>query len=192
MRKSKTDESKQLAKEFSTPARQLTSVQSGERIAEPLIYIHKTLFHKFRELKLHSAIKALINQAIESHETLDLETVFIQACHETGVTEEWAQEYFQSTRYKTWLEDRVKELNDQDDLTIPYLRNIELQSIRGEVKLTDGQHKSLERMEKRVWPELTRQEITLKKADSVTLDEMPDYQRKVDELQKKLEGQIGK
>lgn len=186
----RSDEAKKLAKEFSTPARELTSVMGGTKIAEPLIYVHKTLFHQLYELRFHSKIKKLINEAIEAEELPDLDEIFQQACDETKVTKEWADKYFQSRRYKAWVEDRVKEIKDHDDLTIPLLRNIELQSIRGEIKLTDGQHKSLERVEKRIWPEVTRQDITISKKETNTLDDMPDYQKKVEELEQKLKNSV--
>lgn len=187
----KRDEAKALAKEFSTPARELTAIQQGTRIAEPLIYVHRTLFHQLYELRFHSKIKKLINEAIEAEELPNLDEIFQQACDETKVTKEWADKYFQSARYKAWVKDRVREIQDHDDLTIPLLRNIELKSIRGEIKLTDGQHKSLERVEKRIWPEVTRQDITITKKESNTLDDMPDYNRKVEELEEKLKKSIG-
>lgn len=186
----KSEEARILAKEFSTPARALSSIQNGARIAEPLIYVHRTLFHQLYELRFHSKIKKLINEAIEAEELPDLDEIFQQACEEAHVTKEWADKYFTSSRYKAWVADRVREIQDHDDLTIPLLRNIELQSIRGEIKLTDGQHKSLERVEKRVWPEVTRQDIVISKKESNTLDDMPDYQKRVDDLEKKFKGSI--
>lgn len=186
----KTDEAAALAKEFSTPARKLLAVQQGTKIAEPLIYVHKTLFHQLYELRLHSKIKRLINDAIEADELPDLELIFQQACEEASVTREWADAYFESQRYKAWVKDRVQEIQDHDDLTIPLLRNIELRSIRGEIKLTDGQHKSLDRVEKRVWPEVTRQDIVISKKESNTLDDMPDYQKRVDDLEERMKKAI--
>jgi len=184
------EESRALAKEWSTPARELVSVMGGEKIAEPLIYVHKTLFHQFYELRFHSKIKALIQQALDAEELPKLDEIFEQACKDASVTKEWAEHYFESNRYKTWLKDRVQELKDQDDLTIPFLRNIELKVIKGEIKLDSGQHQSLERMEKRIWPEVTRQDITITKKEAVTLDDLPDYEKKVQELEKKFRDAI--
>lgn len=181
-----SDEAKALAKEFSTPARQLTVVQGGRIIVEPLVYVHKSLFHQLYELRFHGRIKKLIQESMDADEIPDLEEVFQQACDETKVTKEWAEEYFASGRYKAWVKDRVQEIQDHDDLTIPFLKRMELQSIRGEIKLTDSQHKSLDRVEKRVWPEVNRQDIVISKKESNTLDDMPDYQKKVDELEAKF------
>lgn len=179
-------EGKDLAKEFSTPARELMAIENGTKIAEPLIYVKKTLFHQLYELRFHSKIKALINQAIEADELPNLEQIFDQACEDAKVTKEWAEKYFQSNRYKTWLADRVKELKDQDDLSISYLRNIEMSVISGERKLDSGQHQSMDRLMKRVWPEVTKQDITISKKETNSLDEMPDYDKRVEELEKKL------
>lgn len=188
--KSRPDEARELAREFSTPARQLTAVQGGVKIAEPLIYAHRTLFHQLYELRFHGRIKKLISEAIEADELPDLEGIFQQACEETGVKREWADKYFESQRHRAWVKDRIREIQDHDDLTIPLLRGIELKSIRGEIKLTDGQHKSLERVEKRVWPEVTRQDIVISKKESNTLDDMPDYERKVQELEQRMRAAI--
>ena len=184
--KEDVEEAKALAKEWSTPSRTLTAEQHGAVVLEPLVYVHKTLFHRLYELRLHSKIKALIQQAMEAQELPDLDEIFLQACKDASVNKEWAGEYFKSNRYKAWVADRMQEIQDQDDLTIPFLRSIELKSIRGEIKLASGQHQSLERMEKRVWPEVTRQDITISKKESVTLDELPDYEKRVEELEKKF------
>lgn len=179
-------EAEELAREFSTPSRKLTAVQHGRVILEPLLYVHKDLFHQLYELRLHGKIRTLIEEAMKADELPDLDEIFTQACKDSKVTEEWAEKYFKSQRYNAWVKDRIQEIQDHDDLTIPLLRNIELQSIRGEIKLTDGQHKSLDRVEKRIWPEVTRQDITISKKETNSLDDLPDYQKKVDELERKM------
>lgn len=187
---SRITEAQELAKEFSTPARGLAAIQQGEKIAEALLFSKETYFHKFSELKLQKAIRKLLEQAVSAQETVDLETAVSQACEDLRLDKEWAVKYFNSPRYKRWLDDRIQEIEENSGLTIQYLMTLEMKNIRGDVTLTPSQHQSLERVEKRVWPEVSKIEHQISQKDAVTLDDMPDYQKKVDELEKALKGSV--
>ena len=186
MEKPSTDKAEELAKEFSTPARQLTSVQNGRTILEPLIYEDKTLFHQFRELKLQSRIRQILRQAIDSKVDVDLQDVITQACMDLGVSRSWADKYFKSTRYAKWVQDRTKEIEDHSGLSIEYLASKHKENLEGRIKLTSSQLDSAKELGDRIWPKVSKIEHEISQKEAVTLDDMPDYQKKVEELEQKF------
>lgn len=189
-RLTQSEEARALAKEFSTPARGLLSIQQGDKIAETLLFSKELYLHKFNELKLQKAIRSLLEQAVDANEPLDLEKATQEACRDMGLDPAWAVKYFNSPRYARWLNDRVQEIEENAGVTIKYLLSLEMRNIRGEIALSSSQHQSLERVEKRVWPEISRIDHTIQQKEAVTLDNMPDYQKKVEDLEAKLKAKV--
>lgn len=179
----KSEEAKALAKEFSTPARELTSVMGGEKIAEPLLYDKTTLFHQFRELKLQGIIKRLLKEAIEAKKEVNIDEAITEACHELEIKREWADKYFESARYKRWYADRMREIEDHSGLSIEYLASIHKDNLEGRKKLTSSQLDSAKELGDRIWPKVSRIEHEISQKENTTLDDLPDYQKKVDELE---------
>lgn len=184
------EEAKVLAKEFSTPARELTAVQNGAKILEPLIYEDRTLFHQFRALKLQSHIRLIIRQAIDAKREVDVADAIAQACQEIGVKREWADKYFESGRYKKWYADRMKEIEDHSGLSIEYLASAHKDNLEGRKKLTSSQLESAKELGDRIWPKVSKIEHEISQKDANTLDDLPDYQKKVDELEQKFKAAL--
>ena len=190
MEKPSTDSAKELAKEFSTPARKLTPVQNGRQILEPLVYQDKTLFHQFKELKLQSKIRSIMKQALVANVEVDLGLVIDQACMDLGISREWADKYFESNRYKSWVQDRTKEIEDHEGLSIEYLASKHKDNLEGRIKLTSSQLDSAKELGDRIWPKVSKIEHEISQKEAVTLDDMPDYQKKVEELEQKFKDAI--
>jgi len=184
--KPSTDKAKELVKEFSTPARQLTSVQNGRTILEPLIYEDRTLFHQFHELKLQSRIRQILRSAMEAKIDVNLEDVIAQAAMDLGLSKTWVDKYFKSTRYQKWVADRMKEIEDHTGLSIEYLASKHKDNLEGTLKLTASQLDSAKELGDRIWPKVSKIEHEISQKEAVTLDDMPDYQKKVEELEQKF------
>lgn len=189
-RDTRAEEAKALAKEFSTPARELKSVQGGEKIAEPLLFEPTNYFHHFNELKLQSALRPLLKAAIESKEMTSFEDLLTQACQDLNINKEWATKYFDSPRYKRWYADRMKEIEAHQGISIEYLAHKHKANLEGEIRLTSSQLDSAKELGDRFWPKISRIEHEISRKESVTLDDLPDYAKKVEELENKLKGSI--
>lgn len=183
---SQSDEAKKLAKDFETPSRTLTPVMGGTKIAEPLLYDKTTLFHQFRELKLQGTIKRLLKEAIEAKREIDINQAITDACNELEIKREWADKYFESNRYKKWYADRMKEIEDHSGLSIEYLASIHKDNLEGKKILTSSQLDSAKELGDRIWPKVSKIEHEISQKESTTLDDLPDYQKKVDELEEQF------
>lgn len=184
------EEADDLAKEFSTTARKLTAVQNGARILEPLIYDKATLVHRFQELKLQSKIRQIVKEAIDAKKEVDVNEAIQAACEELQVKRAWADKYFESNRYKRWYVDRMKEIEDHSGLSIEYLASKHKDNLEGRTKLTSSQLESAKELGDRIWPKVSKIEHEISQKEASTLDDLPDYQKKVDELEEKFKSAL--
>jgi len=184
------EEAKALAEEFSTAARKLVPSPDGKTIFAPLLADKQLLDLRFKELQIQRAVKAALTAALQSKVFIDPEEALTQACLETGIDREWARNYFASPRYKKWFVDRMEEISANLGLSIEYLALKHKQNIEGDIKLTSGQLESLKELGDRFWPKISRIEHQVETKQSTTLDDLPDFQRRVDELEEKLRSSI--
>lgn len=188
--KNKTKEADKLAKEFSTPARELKAIQQGNKILEPLLFEKEDYFHKFSELKLQSALKPLLKQAIESKQTFDFDQLVTEACQDLKLDPQWAIKYFKSPRYLKWYKDRVTEIEGHLGLSVEYLANKHKDNLEGRINLTSGQLDSAKELGDRIWPKVSKIEHEISQKEMTTLDDLPDYEKKVNDLEKRFRDSI--
>lgn len=184
--KTKAQEGHELAREFSTPSRKLVSVLHGDKIVEPLLFEKENYFHKFNELKLQSALRPLLKQAMDSKQSFNFEDLVKQACQDLGLDNDWATRYFDSPRYKRWYADRVREIEAHLGLSVEYLASKHKDNLEGSLKLSSSQLESAKELGDRIWPKVSKIEHEISQKESTTLDDMPDFDKKVEEYEKKL------
>lgn len=158
----------------------------GERIIEPLLFEPENYFHHFNELKLQSALRPLLKAALESAEAVDFKALLAEACMTCHVSQEWAERYFESKRYKKWYSDRMKEIEAHKGISVEYLAGKHKANLEGDIRLTSSQLESAKELGDRFWPKVSKIEHEISRKEDVTLDNMPDYEKKIAELEQKL------
>lgn len=188
--RNRAEEAEGLAKDFSTEARELRATNEGRTIVEPLLYDESTYFHQFKELKLQGKIREIIKQAIDFKREVNVEDAINQACEELNIKRDWADKYFASPRYKRWYADRMREIEDHSGLSIEYLAAKHKDNLEGRLKLTSSQLDSAKELGDRIWPKVSKIEHEISQKELTTLDELPDYEKKVAELEQKFRASL--
>ena len=185
--KRKSEAAKELAQEFPTPARKLMAVETGRVILEPLLFEETLYRHKFDELRLQKALRDIFRAAAESKTVVSVDQAISDACSELGLKREWADKYFAGNRYKRWFADRLMELEANTGISVEYVALKHKQNIEGEIRLTSSQLESLAQIGDRLWPKVSKIEHQIERKEADSLDEMPDFEKKVNELQPQLQ-----
>lgn len=180
----------EMAREFSTPARKLRVVQQGTKIIDPLLFSKENYTHRFNELRLLSKMRQFIQESIQAEKLISPEEAIKNACMELGLDEVWADKFLGSPRYARWAEDRIKEIQDHLEISVPYLASKHRDNLEGTIKLTSSQLESAKELGDRFWPKTSRIEHQIEQKNSNTLDDLPDYQKKVEDLEKQMKDSI--
>lgn len=178
---------KALAKEFSTPSRQLVHAGAGRIIEQsPLT---KTLCElRVKELRFLHHLNPYFTEAETGKIPYD-EAVEMAALN-ANVKPEWAKRYLASKRYKRWVKDRMDEASVRMGLTVEYLMKKHQDNVEGRARLSISQQQSLSELGERIWPKTQRIEHQVEAIDSRGMDEMMRVRADVEVLETKLKEAI--